>query len=78
MQVTPTTTASVPSTTPPTTTTNGRQVPAVKQISGKKLAKQLKAGAIKPDFQNRLAYDLQTGHLAISRLTARQTCQLTP
>jgi|SRR5215471_1038988 len=57
--------------------TNGGQVPAIKQLSGKKLAKQLKAGAIKPDFQNRLAYDLQTGHLVISRLTAKQARMLT-
>jgi hypothetical protein len=56
----------------------GGQVPAaVKQISGKKLAKQLKTGAISPDFAARLAYDLNTGHLAVSRLTAKQSRWLT-
>jgi hypothetical protein len=52
-------------------------IPPVKQINGKKLARQLKAGLLRPDFQARLAYDLQTGHVAVTGLTAKQARQLT-
>jgi hypothetical protein len=49
----------------------------VKQISGKKMAARLKAGTIIPYLQAKVAYELQTGRLAISHLTAKQARQLT-
>jgi hypothetical protein len=61
-------------TTPPG---NGGQAPPVKRISGLRLARALKAGTINPVIAARLAYDLNTGHVIISRLTAKQARMLT-
>jgi hypothetical protein len=61
-------------TTPPG---NGGQVPAIKQISGKKLARRLKEGTLSPELAARLAYDLNTGHVAVSKLPAKWSRMMT-
>jgi len=55
----------------------GVQVPAVKPISGKELAKALKAGTVTPDFTAWLAYRLQVGGAWLHHLTAKQARQVT-
>jgi hypothetical protein len=48
-----------------------KMAPAVKKVSGRKLAQALKAGTIAPDVAARLAYGLQTGAVIVSKLPAR-------
>jgi hypothetical protein len=54
--------------------TNNR--PAVKEISGRLLARRLRKGDIDPAHRARLALDLQAGKVRICDLTSKQARQL--
>ena len=58
------------------TPSNGGQGPAIK-LSGKRLARWLRAGVIDPDFAARLAYRLQVGTVVVGDFTDKQSRLLT-
>lgn len=59
------------------TPVGGVQDAAPKPISGRKLAKALKAGTVPPGFVPWLAFQLQTGGAYLYSLTAKQSRQVT-